>query len=184
MMPHRREVFVCLLLLSAIALGARLCGEGSPSAGITRAQALSSKAAFMEYGRRMRTGFAFQVRAMCRQNGEILTKFKAGGYDLHPDDFETETSSFCSALLESIQQFDGQAVPDVLERSHVQISRCHGLCYDSIEVLRKAYSSHGEERLRLLHLAESAAKKAWQTGYAGVKLHNETWERVTRENPW
>ena len=134
--------------------------------------------AYLEYGRRFRTGFGFQVRAMCGQNADIIKKFKAGAYKEHKDEFEADTTAFCNALLESIEQFDGQSVPDVLEKSHIKISNCHRLCYESVQALREAYSSEGAEQQRLVREAEKKLKDAWTTGDAGVKLFNAIWATV------
>lgn len=135
--------------------------------------------AYLEYGRRMRTGFAFQVRAMCGQNAEIIKKFKAGTYKNNKDEFDADTSSFCNSLLESIEQFDGQQVPNVLEKAHAKIANCHRLCYESVQALREAYGSEGAEQQRLLKEAEKKMKEAWTTGDSGVKLHNAIWARTT-----
>jgi len=134
--------------------------------------------AYLEYGRRMRTGFGFQVRAMCGQNADLIKKFKAGEYKDRRDEFNADTSAYCNALLESIEQFDGQQVPDVMEKSHAKISNCHRLCYESIQALREAYSSEGAEQQRLLKEAEKKMKEAWTTGDAGLKLHNAIWART------
>lgn len=134
--------------------------------------------AYLEYGRRFRTGFSFQVRTMCVQNADIIKKFKAGEYKEHKDEFDADTSTFCNGLLESIEQFDGQQVPDVLEKSHAKISNSHRLCYESIQALREAYGAEGAEQQQLVREAEKKMKEAWTTGDAGVKLHKAIWDRT------
>ncbi len=138
-----------------------------------------NSAAYLEYGRRMRTGFAYQVRAMCGQNTDLIKKFKRGDYLNQRDEFDADTASFSDSLLESITQFDGQQVPDVLEKSHAKIANCHRLCYESVQALREAYGAEGYEQARLVKEAEKKMKEAWLTGNAGVKLHNEIWARTT-----
>lgn len=137
-----------------------------------------NSAAYLEYGRRMRTGFAYQVRAMVALNADLIKKFKAGLYEDHKAEFDADTTAFCNSLLDSIEQFDGQQVPDVLEKSHAKIANCHRLCYESIQALREAYGSQGDERRRLVREAEKKLKEAWITGDAGVKLHNAIWEKT------
>ncbi len=134
-----------------------------------------NSAAYLEYGRRMRTGFGYQVRAMCGQNADLIKKFKKGEYKENKSLFDEETSAFCNSLLDSIQQFDGQQVPNVLEKSHAKISKCHKLCYESVQALREAYGSEGAEQTRLVKEAEKKLKDAWVTGSAGVKLHDSIW---------
>lgn len=136
-----------------------------------------NSAAYLEYGRRMRTGFSFQVRAMCGQNADIIKKFKKGEYREHKAEFDADTSAFCDSLLDSIQQFDGQQVPNILEKSHAKIAACHRLCYESVQALREAYGAEGAEQARLLKEAEKKLKEAYTTGSAGVKLHNDIWLR-------
>lgn len=129
-------------------------------------------AAYLEYGRRMRTGFAFQVRAMCGQNAELINKFRTGGYEGQREVFDNETTAFANALLESVELFDGQQVPDVMEKSHAKIANCHRLCYESVQALREAYGAEGADQERLIREADKKMKEAWTTGDAGVKLHN------------
>lgn len=138
----------------------------------------TNPAAYLEYGRRMRTGFGYQVRAMCGQNADLIKKFKKGEYARDRAAFEDETSAFCNALLDSIQQFDGQQVPDIMEKSHAKISNCHRACYESVQALREAYGTEGGEQSRLVREAEKKLKEAWTTGNAGVKLHNQIWART------
>ena len=135
--------------------------------------------AYLEYGRRMRTGFGFQVKAMYMQNADLIKKFKKGEYKDHKEEFDADTSSFCNSLLESITQFDGQQVPDVLEKSHAKIANSHRLCYESTQALREAYAAEGADRDRLLKEAEKKMKEAWAAGSSGVKLHNDIWSRTT-----
>ena len=136
-------------------------------------------AAYLEYGRRMRTGFGYQVRAMCGQNADLIKKFKAGDYKEHKEVFESETNSFCNSRLESLEIFDHQQVPDVLEKSHAKISSSHRLCYESIQALKEAFSAEGAEQKRLVRESEKKLKEAWITGDAGVKLHNKIWAKTT-----
>lgn len=138
-----------------------------------------NSAAYLEYGRRMRTGFGYQVRGMCQQNADMIKKFKRGEYKENKAEFDTDTSTFCNTLLDFIQQFDGQQVPDVLERSHAKISSCCRLCYESTQALREAYGAEGAEQTRLVKEAEKKLKEAWETGNAGVKLHDSIWARTS-----
>ena len=176
--------------LLGVLVGAALCAAGGlwslggvprhPIAGHQRKVFNYKKnvPAYLEYGRRMRTGFSFQVRAMCSQNADLIKRFKAGEYRQKKDEFEADTTDLCNSLLESIEQFDGQQVPDVMQKSHLKISNCHRLCYESIQVLREAYSAEGAEQQRLVMEAEKKMKEAWTSGDAGVKLHNAIWVRT------
>lgn len=167
-----KDFLICLALLGAVAVGMR-CVASKPLQSER-----NSTAAYLKYGRRIRTGFSYQVRAMCGQNADMIRKFKKGEYAQDRAAFEAETSAFCNSLLESVQQFDGQPVPDILERSHAQISACHRLRFESVEALRKAYGEDGEAQSRMVRLAEKRLKQAWASGSAGVKLHNEIWART------
>lgn len=135
--------------------------------------------AYLEYGRRMRNGFASQVKAMCSQNSDIITKMKAGKYKDNKADFDRDTTDFCNSLLESIQQFDGQQVPDVLAKSHAKVANCHRLCYESVQSLREAYVAEGAEQARLIKEAEKKYREAWAQGTAGVREHQEVWSRTS-----
>ncbi len=137
-------------------------------------------ASYFEYGRRMRMGFSFQVTTMCAENADLIRKFRAGDYDRQRDVFESDTTAFCDSVLESIQQFDGQAVPDVLEESHAKISNCHRLCYESVRGLREAYDAPAPERTVLIKESQKKALEALSTGKAGLKLHNEIWARTAQ----
>lgn len=136
-------------------------------------------AAYLEYGRRMRTAYRYQVRAMVGQNADLIGSFKKGEYARDRDRFEKDTDEFCNALLEFIQQFDGQQVPDVMEKSHAKIANCHRLCYESVQALREAYGAEGSEQVRLVHESEKKLKEAWTTGNAGVKLHDAIWAHTS-----
>lgn len=135
--------------------------------------------AFLEYGRRMRTFFAFQVRGMCDQNKDLIKKFKAGEYKEHKDVFEQDASNLCNAMLDTIQQFDGQEVPNVLNASHSKISAAHRLCYESVQSLREAYDAEGAEQSRLVKEAEKKLKEAQATGATGVKEFYSIWARTS-----
>ena len=138
----------------------------------------SNPAAYLEYGRRMRSGFAFHVKAMYQENADLIRKFKKGEYGDDREAFEADTKAFCNALLESVTQWEGQQVPDVLEKSHAKIGNCHRLCYESVQVLREAFGAEGAERTRLLLEAEKRMKSGWAAGSSGVKLHNDIWART------
>ncbi|MBN9420766.1 MAG: hypothetical protein J0I12_35300 [Candidatus Eremiobacteraeota bacterium] len=137
-----------------------------------------NSAAYLEYGRRMRTGFAFQVKAMVQQNADLINKFKKGEYRDHREAFESDTTAFCNSVLESVTQWEGQQVPDVLEKSHARIANCHRNCYESVQALREAFGAEGGEQMRLLLEAEKQLKEAWACGSSGVKLHNDIWART------
>ncbi len=132
-------------------------------------------AAYLEYGRRMRGGFRFQVRSLCGENADLIKRFNKGEYTQDRAAFEADTSAFCNSVLDSIQQWDGQQVPDIMEKSHAKISACHRLCYKSVQTLREAYGSEGAEKVRLVSEAEEKLKQAWMTGEDGVKLHETIW---------
>lgn len=135
-------------------------------------------AAFREYGRRMRTFFAFQVKGMCDQNKDLIKKFKAGEYKGHKDTFESDCSRLCNAMLDTIQQFDGQEVPDVLNASHTKIGTAHRLCYESVQSLREAYDAEGTEQVRLVKEAEKKLREAHTCGAAGLKEFYTIWART------
>jgi len=134
--------------------------------------------AYLEYGRRMRSGFAFQVRAMVAQNASLIKKFKSKEYQDNKEQFEADTSEFCNVLLDSIQQFDGQQVPDVLNKEHTNISICHRLCYESTLLLIQAYGAEGAEQSKLLKQSENKMKEAWKYGDSGVKQFFLEWPKI------
>jgi len=134
--------------------------------------------AYLEYGRRFRTGFDFGSKGMVRNCYDLVKKFKKGEYKNDESLFDADTKTFMNQLLDSIQQFDGQEVPDVLEKAHRQVAKAHGLCYESILFLREAYKAEGAEQTRLVKEAEKKAIEAWKTRDAGVSLFYKTWERT------
>lgn len=134
--------------------------------------------AYLEYGRRFRTGFDFGSKGMVKNNYELVKKFKKGAYKDNPGEFDSESKAFMNQLLDSIQQFDGQEVPDVLEKAHRQVARAHGLCYESILFLREANKAEGAERDRLVKESEKKALEAWKTAHAGVTLFYQIWDRT------
>lgn len=135
--------------------------------------------AYLEYGRRFRTGFAFGTKAMCQQNYDLLKRFKKGEYKSEPDRFDQDCKEFMNALLESVQQFDSQEVPAVLDAAHRKVSRTHGLCYESVLFLREANHAEGGERDRLVKEAEKKMKEAWKLGDQGVKEFFRIWATTT-----
>ena len=134
--------------------------------------------AYLEYGRRMRTFFAFQVRGMCDQNKELIKKFKAGEYKDRKDIFQSDCSTLCNAMLDTISQYEGQEVPDVLNVSHTKIAAAHRLCYESVQTLREAYDAEGAEQARLVKEAEKKLREAQACGAAGVKEFYSIWGRI------
>lgn len=136
-------------------------------------------AAYLEYGRRVRTGFAFQVKAMTDQNRDLIKKFKSGEYKDSKEAFDADTTTLCNALLDSIQQFDGQQVPNVLNSPHTKIAICHRLVYESVQALREAYAAEGAEQTRLLKEAEKKQKDAFTQGSAGVREFYAIWARTS-----
>ncbi|MBS2036650.1 hypothetical protein JST97_16790 [bacterium] len=135
--------------------------------------------AYLEYGRRMRTGFSFQITAMCDQNRTIINNYKKGEYKGHSDTFESDCTTLCNALLDSIQQFDGQQVPNVLDKAHSKIANCHRLVFESIQALREADAAEGADHQRLIKEAEKKAKEAYTQGMAGVREYNAVWTRTS-----
>ena len=81
-----------------------------------------------------------------------------------------ESGEFVDALLDSVQQFDRQVVPLVMDSAHRKISKTHGLCYQSLIALNEAKAQKGEQQ-RARHLKESEkwCKEALQTREAGFK---------------
>jgi len=179
------------LLWSFLALGPLVWGyekffNWTPTCHCHRRQrtfsANASPVAYRNYAMRV-IAFAPRVKAMVGRNADLIKNFKSGRYKQHKEDFDADTSAFCNSLLESIEQFEGQQVPDVLEKSHIKISNCHRLCYESIQALREAYSSEGAEQQRLLKEAEKKMKEAWTTGDAGFKLHKAVWADRSKRPP-
>ena len=134
--------------------------------------------AYLEYGRRMRSGFAFQVRAMVGQNAQLIKKFKQGAYRGNKELFEAETREFSNSLLDSLQQFDGQQVPDVLLAEHTKISICHRLCLESNSLLIEAFDAEGAAQQLLVKEAEKKMKEAWKYGDGGVKQFFQEWPKI------
>jgi|EP01012_Entosiphon_sulcatum_P034902 hypothetical protein len=131
--------------------------------------------ACLEYGRRMRTFFSFQARAMCDQNKELIKKFKAGDYKDHKDLFDADCSALCNSMLDTIQQFDGQEVPDLLNAPHTKISTAHKYCYESVQSLVEAYGAEGAEQSRLVKEAEKKLSQAAAAESTGIKEFNSIW---------
>lgn len=131
--------------------------------------------AYLEYGRRFRTGFALSVEGFLKQNYRLLTDYKKGKYKERDGAFNEETKALIDILLNCITDFDGQQVPTVLEKSHVLLSRSHGLCYESILLLREAHGAEGAERTQLLKESEKKMNEAWKAGTAGSKEHRRVW---------
>lgn len=134
--------------------------------------------AYLEYGRRMRSGFAFQIRGMVSQNAQLIKKFKTKEYKDNKAQFDTDTTEFCNLLLDSITQFDGQQVPDVLNQEHTKISICHRLCYESTLLLVQAYGAEGAEQDKLVKESEKKMKEAWKYGDGGVKQFFTDWAKT------
>lgn len=126
--------------------------------------------AYLQYCRRFRTGFSFGSMEMCKQNANLIERFKKGKYAAHPELFDSESGEFVDALLDSVQQFDRQVVPLVMDSAHRKISKTHGLCYQSMVALNEAKAQKGEQQ-RARHLKESEkwCKEALQTREAGFK---------------
>ncbi|MBT9587852.1 hypothetical protein IV102_31245 [bacterium] len=131
--------------------------------------------AYLEYGRRFRTGFKFGVKAMCTQNYTMIKRFKQGDFKDSPDQFDNEAKEYMNQLLESVIQFDGQEVPIRLDKPHKKISKAHGLCYESILFLKDANKAEGVERAQLVKEAEKKAKEAWTIGQSGVREMEHIW---------
>jgi hypothetical protein len=134
--------------------------------------------ACLEYGRRMRTFFAFQARAMCDQSKELIKKFKAGEYKGHKDLFESDCSALTCSMLDTIQQFDGQEVPDILNAPHLKLSSAHRFCYESIQALSEAYDAEGPEQARLVKESEKKLIQAQATVATAVKEFNSIWAHL------
>lgn len=131
----------------------------------------------MEYVTRMRLIFGFQVQALCARNAELVERFRSNAYRQDRRAFDAETDAFNDSLLESIQQFDGQNVPEVMQEAHFKVVECHQLCLDSVKALREAFEAHGPERSRLLALSEARCKTAQQVGSSGLREFNAVWLR-------
>jgi len=118
------------------------------------------------------------MRAMVAQNASLIKKFKQGEYRGHKEQFKADTDEFSSVLLDSIQQFDGQMVPDVLLAEHTNIAICHRLCYESNLLLIQAYKAEGAEQKLLVRQAENKMKEAWKYGDWGVRQFFLDWPKI------
>ena len=131
--------------------------------------------AYLEYGRRFRGSVSVSVKGMLQQNYAMISDVKKGKYKDRESVFEADTKAFINVLLESVTDFDGQQVPTVLEKSHIMVSKAHGLCYESVLLLKEAQGEEGAERARLIKEAEKKMQDAWKQGMAGVKEHKRVW---------
>lgn len=172
-----RNLWTCLALVGVVAVAVRCAPAHEPLHNRPSGYKHNS-AIYLEYGRRMRIGFGYQVRAMCRQNADLIKKFKVGDYDHRPAEFEADTSAFSGSLLNFMELFEDQQIPREMTKSHAKISNCSRLCYESTQTLRQANRFRGEERVRRVHEAEQKLKQAWASGNEGLQLHNAIWAQT------
>ena len=184
---HRRRrlgesVGGCLLTI-AIVLGGSIWGyfKFFHYSGLTKAgnnhkvfDEEDNHAAVIEYGRRFRTVFAFQGKAMTKQNWNIIVKFKKGKYKSEGS-FTADIKGFITALHDSIQDFDGQQVPKKLNGAHKKLSLCHKSCYESARALEEAFELEGVEREAKVKEAESKCKEAFKLQDSAVKEYYRIW---------
>lgn len=131
--------------------------------------------AYLEYGRRFRGGFKVTVAAMTSQNYNMVQRYKKGAFTNHSDLFYAETQAYIDLLLDSVTQLDAQQVPEVLERAHIDLSRAHGLCYETVLELRLAHETEGAERANHLRNAQKYAEEASKTGNRGIADMERAW---------
>lgn len=139
--------------------------------------AADNRPAYLEYGRRFRNNFSVSGKAMLQQNHKLIKDFKAGKYKGRESVFEEETKTFINALNTNIADFDGQLVPTNLEKPHINLSKAHGLCYQSVQHLRDAMKEEGPERDRLVKESERLLKEAWKLGTSAIREHTVIWGR-------
>lgn len=169
------KLLTCLALTAALGFGHSLRQQPALEGPWTVSK--RNVAADLEYVTRMRLVFGFQVKALCARNAELVGRFREGAYARDRRAFDADTDAFTDSLLESIQQFDGQNVPEVMQEAHFKVVECHQLCLDSVKALREAYEAHGAERARLLALSEARCKTAQQVGGSGLREFNAVWSR-------
>lgn len=170
-----RNLLTCLALTAALGLGHSW--RQQPVLDGPWTVCPRNLAADLEYVTRMRLIFGFQVKALCARNAELVERFRSGGYGQDRRAFDADTDAFSDSLLESIQQFDGQNVPEVMQEAHFKVVECHQLCLDSVKALREAYEARGEERSRLLALSDARCRTAQQVGNSGLREFNAVWSR-------
>lgn len=166
-------VALCVL----VGLGS-LGGRATPERRGSTFAHRSNVPVYLEYCRRMRTGFAFGLVSACQQSRDLLRKYKAGGYDRAPASFQCETKALSDFLLASVDALGSQQVPDVLYGSHLKILKGYRNCYESLAALHEAEQAEGPDRARLLKEAEAKQKEALSSGYAGIREFNQVWART------
>ncbi|MBT9585045.1 hypothetical protein IV102_17005 [bacterium] len=97
-------------------------------------------AAYIEYGRRMRTGFALGIKATLERNEQLLRQ---------PEDL----ASFAQEVQQNLQGFDGQPVPRIMRGAHYQISQAQRLCLESIALLRQGKGAQATHKAALARAA-------------------------------
>ena len=120
-------------------------------------------AAYLEYGRRMRTGFAFGIKATIERNEQVLRQ---------PE----ELDSFAQEVRESLQGFDGQQVPRIMRGVHYQISQAYRLCLESVALLRQREGTSPARARYLLAQATHKAALARAAGESGVGDFRRIWD--------
>ncbi|MBT9588321.1 hypothetical protein IV102_33595 [bacterium] len=135
--------------------------------------------AYLEYGHRFDSGFRVGVKAVCTINCRLIEQFQRGEWA----EWESQSRQFLKELSVSLEQLDGQQVPDLMVPPHHKISRAHGLCYESILFAREAQQVQGEARQLLLRDAEKKAKEACRLGDAGCQEFLVIWTQRSHPPP-
>ena len=175
---HRGTSILGCLLLLALVLGGGMWGYHrffyyAPLVKAGSNHQLFSerenRSAYLEYVGRVRTRHGPSVVAMLNHNQQILRQFRSKGYSKGTEAFERDSAEFIRLLRDSVIEFDSQAVPQVLEPAHRQLSRAHGLCYETVVLLREAQAAEGAEREQLLKAAREKARQANYSGNQGLR---------------
>lgn len=133
-------------------------------------------AAYLEYGRRFRQHYDVSTSMMTKQCHDIVKRYEKGEYKGNAEQLQREIQEYKNALLESIQEFNGQEVPQTLEKPHKQIAAAHRLCYESMLELEAAAATEGAESTTYAKNARKKCNEAYKMQAAGKALFYQLWK--------